>query len=308
MSDPFLSAVVCWAEQQADIVAVVLTGSRARPEGPVDASSDYDVELFTRAPYRYAGEAWLEEIAPLWVCLRLTNPDGSLGRLCFFAGGEKVDLTIRPAATLDVVAAAPTLDPLRDRGYRVLLDRTGALAVAPPPRHVAPRLAPPTQAEFLAVATEFWFEAAHLPPLLARGELWVAKHRDWTMKRCLLRMIEWHARATDGDDLDVWHIGTRMARWAGPDVWERVHGTFGGFDAAAAWRALLASTELFADLSGEVARRWELALPDRLAATFPAYADSFARPVRASGPAGADRASPPPSATRSASRFGADIR
>lgn len=38
----------------------------------------------------------------------------------------------------------------------------------------------------------------------------VVKFRDWTMKTDLLKMIEWHARATQGDQLDVWYIGTKM--------------------------------------------------------------------------------------------------
>ena len=33
------------------------------------------------------------------------------------------------------------------------------------------------------------------PPYLARGELWVVKFRDGTMKRMLLRLVEWDALA-----------------------------------------------------------------------------------------------------------------
>ena len=37
--------------------------------------------------------------------------------------------------------------------------------------------------------------SAHIPPYLARGELWVVKFRDGTMKRMLLRLVEWDALA-----------------------------------------------------------------------------------------------------------------
>ena len=64
---------------------------------------------------------------------------------------------------------------------------------------------------------EFWFEAWHIPKYLKRNDLWVVKFRDWTMKQLLLRMLEWHAIATNGPALDISHIGVHMKDWTRSD-------------------------------------------------------------------------------------------
>ena len=74
------------------------------------------------------------------------------------------------------------------------------------------------------------------------------KLRDWTMKLLLLQMIEWHAAATPGEDRDTWHIGTRMATWAGPEIWSRLH-------AEDSRRALLATAALYRELGEATAQR-----------------------------------------------------
>jgi aminoglycoside 6-adenylyltransferase len=74
------------------------------------------------------------------------------------------------------------------------------------------------------------------PPYLARGELWVVKFRDGTMKRMLLRLVEWDALARLGTEADVWHIGTHMRDWAAPDVWVDLHRCYAQSSARAAAR------------------------------------------------------------------------
>jgi aminoglycoside 6-adenylyltransferase len=101
-----------------------------------------------------------------------------------------------------------------------------------------------------------------MPTYLIRGDLWVVKTRDWTMKEMLLRMIEWHALATTGPATDVWYIGTKMTRWVDPAVWSALEDVFGHFDAADSWRAIEATMRLFARLTHEVADRLELSYPE----------------------------------------------
>jgi aminoglycoside 6-adenylyltransferase len=205
----------------------------------------------------------VRSIAPVWVVLPFDHPDGRRERLVFFAGGAKVDLQIVPAARLQEMATEG-LDDLHRRGYEALFDRDGSAARLPPSPHATPRRPRPTAEEFLAVCTEFWFEAAHIPRYLAREELWVVKFRDWTMKRQLLRVLEWHALAEHGDEVDVWHIGTHAQSWLAPGVWERLHEVFAHFDAPDSFRALQATADLFLDLSRDVARAFELPFPHHM--------------------------------------------
>lgn len=258
-----------WASARPDIRAVLLTGSHAR--GDADASSDLDVELFTTEPDRYAGGGWMAEIRPVWVHLGFEPaPDRpTRHRLTIFAGGDKVDFLVGPLELLEGLAEG--LDDLHDRGYRVLLDRDGLAARLPPPSGRPPAEEPPTEEELRAVVEEFWFEAWHIPKYLARGELWVVKHRDWTMKLLLLRMLEWEA---DTRGVDRWHIGTRIADWTPPEVHARLAATFGRYDAADARRAFLAAIALFAEAGRTVADRLGLRYPDEVEEPIRRYAEA----------------------------------
>ena len=133
--DPFLDRVVAWAERQPDVRALVLTGSRARPGGPVDDASDYDLEVFTSDRAKYETDEWMDELGAVWVYLPTTRSDDSryLTRLVVFAGATKVDFSFAPPDVLADMAAAGTLSPLYERGYRMLLDREGLAARLPEP-------------------------------------------------------------------------------------------------------------------------------------------------------------------------------
>jgi aminoglycoside 6-adenylyltransferase len=268
-ADPFLRKVLDWARRQDGLGAVILTGSRARAHGPVDAASDYDVEVFVAKPERYgSSSAWLEEISPVWV--RIGSSEGGeedvdrrVVYLAFFAGGTKADFQFRPLEALGALVERG-LDELYERGYVVLADPSGLASRLAAPSGQSPRVRPPTDADLLDVCSEFWFEAAHIPKLLVRGELWVVKFRDGTMKQMLLRLIEWDALARRGPEVDVWHIGTHMRDWVAPDVWADLHRCYGRFDAEDAFATFQATLELFSRLSRRVAAAFGLDHPTRI--------------------------------------------
>jgi aminoglycoside 6-adenylyltransferase len=274
-SDELLHEITEWADARADVVAAVLTGSRAADGTAVDEFSDLDVELFTTDPSLYVGTDWLDELGWVMVCLPFDDEgDGYTTRLVFFTDGVKVDFQIRRADHLDAIAAGSTEDEVWGRGFRFLIDKVGArsakaLCFSTPPNE------PVTADDFRRVVNEFWFEAAHIPRYLLRGELWVVKLRDWTMKTDLLKMIEWHARATQGDQVDVWYIGTKMRNWAEAEVWDDVHHVFGRFDRADSWRALLATVQLFDRIARDVAKADGFEYPVA-AERVQAYVHSFA--------------------------------
>jgi aminoglycoside 6-adenylyltransferase len=281
-----MAALLQWAQGDENIRAMVQTGSSSRSPGATDRFSDRDLELICRDPTPLlTDDAWIHAIAPVWVALYLANDPGDFEtRLVFFEGGRKVDFTIADRSHLAAMIETGCLDPLYERGYRVLLDKDGLTADLPAPSGRAPSLPLPTEAEFAATVTEFWFEAAHMPTYLTRDDLWVVKLRDGTMKAMLLRMLEWHAVFTQGPDTDVWHIGTKMQRWADPETWAELQGIFGRFDAADSVRALKATMRLFTRLTHEVADRARFAVPEA-ERHIQAYVLGFADAFRSSGPA-----------------------
>src|SRR5690606_13221211 len=128
----------------------------------------------------------------------------------------KVDFTIADRRRIESMLELGSLDDLYERGYLVLLDKDGLTTTLPASNGASPQLCFPSEAEFTATVTEFWFEAAHMPTYLTREDFWVVKLRDGTMKEMLLRMLEWHALYSRGVDTDVWYRGTKMKRWVDP--------------------------------------------------------------------------------------------
>lgn len=273
-----------WAQRSENIRTVIQTGSASRADGAADRFSDRDIELICRDPSPLLDDdGWIHALAPVWVALYLENDPGDFEtRLVFFTGGRKVDFTVADESRLHAMRDNGQLDELYARGYWVLLDKDNLASGLPDPAAGSPRRPLPTQAEFTAAVTEFWFEAAHMPTYLSRDDLWVIKLRDGTMKEMLLSLLEWHALSTRGPETDVWHIGVRMQRWVDAETWSDLQEVYGHFDAADSLRALLATTRLFKRLTHSVAERAGFAIPEaerHIEAYVLAFADQCSRPA-----------------------------
>lgn len=64
--DEWTEALSRWAHAQSDITALVQIGSRVQPTGTVDRWSDFDYQLITNRPKRYADGSFASEIADSW--------------------------------------------------------------------------------------------------------------------------------------------------------------------------------------------------------------------------------------------------
>jgi aminoglycoside 6-adenylyltransferase len=257
-----MANILAWAEGEENVRAVILNGSTTRAPGSSDRFSDRDVQIIAddRAPL-VADDGWVRAIAPIWVSQYLDNDDDFDSRLVFFEGGRKVDFTIADRSQIDEMSESGQLDDLYGLGYTVLLDKDGITDRMPAVTTLVPHTALPTETAFADTVNEFWFEAAHMPTYLTRGELWVVKFRDWTMKEMMLRLLEWHAAVRHEQRVNSWYIGTKMSQWLDPEIWDDLYGVFGRFDRADSWRALKASMEVFARLTHDIAEACGFEIP-----------------------------------------------
>ncbi|MCA7085320.1 aminoglycoside 6-adenylyltransferase [Cupriavidus cauae] len=265
LRDQYLQSVLAWAGATDAVLALIQTGSLARQDDSADEYSDLDIEIISSDSDTLAkDDDWLHRIGPLITVLRLEAGSDQPWptRLAIYQGGVKIDFTVAGIERLRRMTAPDGLDDLYARGYHVLLDKAGVAASLPPPPYRFPVEPLPSQREFQASVEEFWFEAFHVPRYLARGEPWLVKQRDWTMKTLLLRMAQWHAQALHPGQVDVWHNGLRMDQWAHRDTWHAMQQIFGRFDAADARRAFEATVRLYGRLGREVAERAGLEYPE----------------------------------------------
>jgi aminoglycoside 6-adenylyltransferase len=257
-----LKNILSWASAQEAVHALLLVGSRALPE-PADELADFDLQVYTadHKPYTQ-DDAWLADIGRLLIVLPESYEDRGYHiptRLAIYEGGVRVDFAFYPLALLKPSIGSDALD----MGYRVLLDKDGTTSDQRRPAFQNYLQTPPTEAEFIALVEEFWFEAYHVAKYLWRDELWLAKFRDWNCKTLLLRMIEWRAQARANWDLNTWFLGKKLRQWAGDDVWRALDGAFGAFRQAAGWAALLATMALFRRLAQETAAQLGYGYPQQ---------------------------------------------
>ncbi len=81
------------------------------------------------------------------------------------------------------------------------------------------------------------------------------------MKELLLRMMEWHASALRGPDVDTWQNGRFLEEWGDARALPALPSIFARYDEDDLWRALLATMDLFRWLAIEAGERLGYAYP-----------------------------------------------
>jgi len=260
-----------WAEQQDDVRALVVVGSRARTDRPADEWSDLDLMLFVTEPKRYAtNTAWLSQFGEIWLHSYKMTGVGDPEWLVLYAGGFKVDFLLASATgNLTEMLFGSKYRFVTGRGVRVLVDRQeGAnLGIIRKQKHL--EWQKPDELLFSASINQFLLLAYRATNMLQRGELWRAKMIiDGELRLLLLRQLEWQARAVNGNEYDTWHDGRFLEEWADPQAKAKIPLTFAPYDEVETSRALLQLIELAIELGKETAGLWHYDYPATNAAHF----------------------------------------
>lgn len=256
------AAVTEWAAEREDVLALVVVGSHARDHVPADRWSDLDLILLVEDPAPYAEDtAWIREFGKPLVTFLETMPDGHRDRRVLYETGEDVDFVLFPAAAADRIAASENATAILRRGFSVLLDRSGLgerlnriAATTPAPSPV------PTQRELTELVSDFWYHALWAGQRLRRGEVFMAVDCiDGHLKALLVMLMAWHARALD-PDVDTWHAGRFLERWADPGALVALEFAYARYSVRDGARALWETIDLFQGLEEETVRRLGLTL------------------------------------------------
>ncbi len=251
ISHPLLEKVIAWASGEEAIRALVITGSLVRADDSIDEFSDLDAQVITRDIKAYTDDdSWLDTLGLVWI--RFPLFEDVPYRLVWFAGGFKVDFQFIHVDQMRAELDSGVLSEEYQRGYFVALDKEDLYQRLPPSPHTFPAPPSPSAEDVLAVINEFWFEAIHVAQFIRRREFWAVKWRDWTMKVDLLRLLEWHSRATGERNINTWLLGKRIDQWTDTRSYEAIKQIWTGWDASELWRGLLTQLALFRRLSLEV--------------------------------------------------------
>lgn len=230
---------------EGNVRALVLTGSAAHGAAGVHPLSDRDIEVYGNDPdLLLADESWWARLGEVLVVERLANPGWHPTRLVYYIGG-KLDFTVAPTSALS--------SAVYTRPFEVLLDKDGLTAGL---TLSAPQHRPATADEFDQCIHWAYAAALMCAKATVRGELWMAKIRDGSLKAQLLQMVEWDHQARYGTNYDTRYLGTRMRSWMDVDIQAALQQCWGHFDAPDTARALVATVELFARLAERTAEHW----------------------------------------------------
>lgn len=253
-----IGAIVRWGESRPAVRSLVLTSSRARPDGPVDVLSDYDVVAFVPDAAAFvADDAWTHGYGvPLawWGDEHEVLGERTFFRGVVYADGVKIDWSVWPETLLEAVAGAPALPDALDVGYRVLFDTTGKTVQWPPPTFRAHVPKPPTAHEYDDVVRTFWWSTTYVAKGLSRGELTIAKFAlDVDVKLDALRtMLEWRLELDHDWSLEPGAYGRGLERLLPAELWQEYASTYVGAGIDDNWDALFRACDLFALVAREV--------------------------------------------------------
>jgi aminoglycoside 6-adenylyltransferase len=228
------------------IRAVIMNGSRANPNAPKDFFQDYDIVYVVTDPAPFTRNLeWIERFGEMMI---LQLPDdmgdpppelvGDYGYLMQFADGNRIDLTIVPAARAAGLG--------KDSQSILLLDKDGIVPPFPPAsdRDYLPK--PPSARAFFDCCNEFWWVSALVAKGLWRRELTYARHMlDLPLRDELMKMLTWHVGIGTGFSRSPGYGGKYLQQLLEPDLWDLLLKTYADGNYDHTWEALFVMCDLF---------------------------------------------------------------
>ena len=253
--------IVRWAEAKEEILAVLLTSTRAVPGAHVDALSDHDVILIVRTVQPFVEDrTWINDFGDVLVVYWdpvFPDPDFGIDRtanVTQYASGLKIDFTLLPVSLFEKIVAAPALPAELDAGYRVLLDKDGLTESLLPPTGKAYIPKPPTLEHYLTWINDFFSDPPYVAKCLWRGELLPVKWcLDYDMKHIYLRQVlEWRAEMDHDWSVPTGSLGKGLKRLLPSDIWAELERCYAGARPEDNWEALANTIALFRRVMIEV--------------------------------------------------------
>jgi aminoglycoside 6-adenylyltransferase len=250
-----------WAQQEKNVRAMLLVGSRAERLNEVDAFSDYDIELFVKDLDAFRNDAWLKtfgEVMILWPLKPMpTWNEHWITRLVLFKNDVRIDFQI---------TSVTHFDPHRyDGGHVVLIDKDSITTMIPKPTRKNHLIKKPTEEEFLACVNEFFWDMTYVPKYLARQDLLGAKYMLDAVIRFnyFQRMIEWFIGMRHDWTVGTGSHGQLLKQYLDPQLWAQLESTFVGAAGTDIRKAFSTMITLFRRCAREVATKLGYTYPEK---------------------------------------------
>jgi len=252
------------AQNDDNIRAVIMNGSRANPNAKRDPFQDYDIVYFVRDVEPYIRNK--EFIRPFGELMILQMPedmvdppaenDGHYAYLMQFLDGNRIDLSFYSLENINACIA--------DSLTIVLLDKDHLIPELPLPseRDYLPK--PPTAKQFDDCCTEFWWVSPYAAKGLWRDELTYSKHMlDVYVREQLMKMLFWYFGVQTDFQRSPGKMGKYFKECLEPDIWRQPESTYADSRSEHIWESLLAMGNLFRQTARYVAKHFGFDYPEQ---------------------------------------------
>jgi aminoglycoside 6-adenylyltransferase len=277
--EEILGKFVEWADNQENIRAAIVVGSRAHCNA--DEWADLDIVVVTTDTEQILSKnKWIETIGdPIITFVEPMPHEEDMERRVLFKGGFDVDFAVFPLEKVQMLhqsviqktldsETATELNNVFGRGIRVIVDKDNITELLEQTIEILGEPCPslPSCQQFLNTVHDFWYHTVWTAKHLRRGELWWAHSCcDVHLKILLRHMIEWHAQI---QGRDTWFRGRYLEKWADTRVIKSLKNAFAHYDEEDIWRALFVTMDLFRWLAKETA--------ELLQYEYPVHGDQYA--------------------------------
>jgi aminoglycoside 6-adenylyltransferase len=249
-----LDLILNFANNDDNIRAVVMNGSRANPNAPKDIFQDFDVACLVNdlapcvrndsIPTQFGEILILQE--PDNMQEPLPEGNGHYAYLMQFMDGNRIDLSFHaPEKWKSVTDDSQTI---------ILLDKDNCLGKIPPASDIDYLPKPPTEKQFQDCCNEFWWVSPYVAKGLWRGELTYAKDMmDVAVREQLMKMLTWYFGIKTGFKKAPGKLGKYIKGEVDPEIWAELERTYSDAGFENIWQSLLTMGSLFRRLAKYVA-------------------------------------------------------
>jgi aminoglycoside 6-adenylyltransferase len=259
-----LSLILSVAENDANIRAVIMNGSRVNPHAKKDPFQDYDIVYFVRdvEPYK-RNQTFIQPFGELMILQTpedMVDPppdnDGHYTYLMQFLDGNRIDLSL---CSLDTIQAN-----IADSLTVVLLDKDHLIPELPSPsdRDYLPHK--PTAKQFDDCCNEFLWVSVYVAKGLWRDELTYTKHiLDVYMREQLMKMLIWYVGVETDFQKSPGKMGKYLREYLAPESWTLLKNTYADWQSEHIWESLFVMDDLFRRTGRCVAEHFGFNYPEQ---------------------------------------------
>lgn len=259
-----LDLILNVAENNDDIRAVIMNGSRANPHAKKDLFQDFDIVYLVRdvEPYK-RNKAFIRQFGEMMILQTpedMVDPpaenDGHYAYLMQFLDGNRIDLSFYSLETINAC--------IDDSLTVVLLDKDHRIPELPPPsdRDYLPK--PPTAKLFEDCCNEFWWVSTYVAKGLWRDELTYSKHTlDVYVREQLIKMLTWYFGVQTDFQKSPGKMGKYFKECLEPEVWTRLESTYADAELEHIWDSLFVMGDLFRQTAQAVAKHFGFNYPEQ---------------------------------------------